>query len=150
MENPRVPGAAPGGPREHGARAGGGVIEHFSGLLAAFLAYLQARLLLAGIESKEAAIHYAMLLVWTGGALVLCFLGYIFVCIGLVFAVAYFFQDPSKWIWVMLGFGAVHFAVAIFCVLIARSKIFAPMFRETISELKKDQLWLNRLSEKPN
>jgi uncharacterized membrane protein YqjE len=113
-------------------------------------AYFQARLTLAGMESKEAAIHYAMLLAFAVGALVLCAFGYVFFVIGLVFAIAWFFEDPSKWIWVMLGVGVLHFAVAIVCVLIARAKIFVPMFRDTISELRKDQLWLSRLNEKRN
>jgi len=144
MADSKVPETNPAG--------SAGVIGHLSALVAALLLYLQARLLLLGLESKEAALHYALLVVWAGAALVLCFFGYIFLCIGCAFAIAYFFSNPSAWIWVMLGFGAVHLAIAILCVLIARGKIFAPMFRETISELKKDQLWLSRekLNEKPN
>ena len=142
MADSKVPESRPAG--------SAGVIGHFGALLAALVSYFQARLQLAGMESKEAALHYILLLVWAGAALVLCFFGYIFFCIGCVFAVACLFQDPSKWIWVLLGFGALHFAVAIFCILIARSKIFLPMFRDTINELKKDQLWLSRLNEKPN
>ncbi len=127
-----------------------GFLAHFAQLLAAVVGYLQARLTLAGMESKEAAIHYAMLVAWVVCGIVLCAFGYVFFVIGLVFAIAWFFEDPSKWIWVMLGVGVLHFAVAIFCVLMARSKIFVPMFRDTLSELKKDQLWLSRLNEKPN
>jgi len=136
-------------PEAHPAESAG-LIGHLSGVLASIASYLQARLQLAGMESKEAAVHYAMLLVWAFGALILCAFGYIFFVIGLVFAIGYFFQDPSKWIWIMLGVAVLHFAVAVFCVLVARSKIFVPMFRDTLNELKKDQLWLNRLNEKPN
>jgi len=124
-----------------------GFIGHFSALLAAILSYFHARMQLAGMESKEAALHYMMLIVWAGAALVLLFFGYIFFVIGLVFAIAWLFRDPSKWVWVLLAFGIGHFIVAIFCVLVARAKIFVPMFRDTLSELKKDQLWLTRQTQ---
>ena len=132
-------------PKVHETRpAAGGTLEHLGELFAALLGYVQARLQLAGIESKEAAIHYGILLALVAGAVFLAFFAYIFLCIGVVFAIAYFFREPSVWIWIMLGLGAAHLGVAIVFVLIARAKVFVPMFQETLGELRKDQIWLSR------
>ncbi len=144
MVDPKTPEAHPAD--------GAGFFAHGGAALAAVLSYLQARFQLAALESKEAGVHYAMLLVWAGAALVLLFFGYIFFVIALVFAVAWLLRDPSKWVWVLLAFAMGHFIVAIFCVLMARAKIFVPVFKETFSELKKDQLWLTsqKANVKPN
>jgi len=143
MPDPTIPEPYPAG-RE-------GFIGHLGALLAAILSYLRARLLLAGLESKEAALHYAMLIAWVAGALGLLLFGYIFFVIGLAFGIAWLFRDPAKWFCVLLAFGIFHFMGAIFCILMARAKIFLPMFQETLSELKKDQLWLSqKVNEKPN
>ncbi len=39
----------------------------------------------------------------------------------------------------------LHFIIALVCLLIARSRITKPMFRDTVDELKKDREWLKNL-----
>lgn len=124
-----------------------GFIEHVRALAGWLAGYLQARLQLAGLESKEALLHYLQVLAWLLVGVAVVTFGYIFLCISLVFLLAYLFN--VNWIWIMLGFGAVHFGIALVCLLMARSKLVTPMFSATISELKKDQEWLTT-SAKPS
>jgi len=39
----------------------------------------------------------------------------------------------------------VHFIVAMILLLVARSRITKPLFRATLTELKKDREWLKNL-----
>lgn len=117
-----------------------GLIEHLRFLAGSVAGYLQARLELAGIESKEAVAHYFKILALLVAGAVGAIFGYIFSCIGLVLLIAHFLH--VHWMWIILGLGAAHFLLALGCVLFARGKFFAPMFSATIHELKKDQEWL--------
>jgi len=85
------------------------------------------------MESKEAALHYMMLIVWAGAALVLLFFGYIFSSSGS--------YSPSR------GCSATRRVGVGFACLRHRAfhrghllrpqwrgpKIFVPMFRDTLS-----------------
>jgi uncharacterized membrane protein YqjE len=42
----------------------------------------------------------------------------------------------------------LHFALAVACLLIARSRMKQPMFKATALELKKDREWLKTLDKK--
>ena len=84
-------------------QAKAGLFGHLSALLAAKLAYLKARLELAGIEGKEAAIHLAIILGLAVMALVLVIFGYAFVVLALVFLIALAFGGGNAWIWVLIG-----------------------------------------------
>ena len=119
-----------------------GIFGHLSALLAAKLAYLRARLELAGLEGKEAAVHLAVILgLVAGGALALVF-GYFFFIIGLVFLIASACGGGDTWIWVALGAAALHFIGAAVLLLLAKSRLRTPMFSATLDELKQDQEWL--------
>lgn len=120
-----------------------GLFGHFSGLLAAKLGYLRARLKLAGIEGKEAAIHASIIAGLAIGALVVLVFGYFFLVIGLVFLIALAFGGGNAWIWVLLAAALLHILGAIVLLLIAKSRLSTPLFPLTLDELKKDQEWLN-------
>ncbi len=124
-----------------------GLIEHLRFLAASLVGYLQARLELAGIESKEALAHYLQILALIVAGAVIAIFGYIFFCIGLVLLIAHFAH--VHWMWIILGLGVAHFVLALVCVLLARGRLFVPMFSATISELRKDQEWL-RTPARPN
>jgi uncharacterized membrane protein YqjE len=126
---------------EHGSPRDGGFIDHLRSVIAAVTAYFGARLELAGIEAKEALIHFAILAMWVGVALAVIFFGYIFFLIGVILIVAWLLHAPPMW--VSLAAGLLHFAFAIVCFLIVRAKIGAPLFQSTINEFKKDQAWLS-------
>jgi uncharacterized membrane protein YqjE len=121
---------------------GDGFLDHLSGLIAAKLAYLRARLTLAGLEGKEAAVHYAVILGMAIGALVVAIFGYLFLVLALIFLIAWACGGGNAWIWVTLGTAILHFAGAAALVLIAKTKLSQPMFPITFGEFKKDQEWL--------
>lgn len=119
-----------------------GIFVHLSALLAAKLAYLRARLELAGLEGKEAAVHLAVILGLAAGGALALFFGYLFFIIGLVFLIAWACGGGDVWIWVTLGAAALHFIGAAVLLLIAKARLRTPMFSATLDELKQDQEWL--------
>src|SRR5262245_24073883 len=119
-----------------------GLFSHASAWLAALLGYLRARVELAGLESREAAIHGAVLLGLFVGALVLLVFAYFFLCFALVFLIAELFDDDKAWIWVTIGMALLHFGGAAGLGLWAKAKLKKPIFTATLDELRKDQQWL--------
>jgi uncharacterized membrane protein YqjE len=126
-----------------------GLFQHLSALLGAKLAYLRARLQLAGLEGREAAIHYALIVALAVGALVMATFGYFFLVIALVFLVAWACGGGNAWIWVMLGAAFFHLLVAAVLAVLAKVKLSQPMFAATLDEFRKDQQWL-KTPENPN
>ncbi|HYR59274.1 MAG TPA: phage holin family protein [Chthoniobacteraceae bacterium] len=127
----------------------GGLLSHFGTLLGAKLAYLRARLQLAGIEGKEAAIHFAIILGLAAGAALIALFGYLFFVIALVFLIAWACGGGNAWIYVMFAFALGHFGTALVLLVISKAKLAQPVFQATLSELKKDQEWLKNPA-KPN
>ena len=138
------------GPTTESSRAeNAGLFAHCTALLAAKLGYLRARLKLAGIEGKEAAVHLAIIIALALCALVALVFGYFLLVLALVFLVALAFGGGNAWIWVLLGAALLHLLGAAALVLIARIRLGAPLFPLTLEEFKKDQEWL-RNTAKPN
>ena len=119
-----------------------GLLRNFAAMLGANLAYLRARFLLIGLEGKEAAIHYAIILGCAAAALVVVVFGYLFVVLFLVFLIAAAFRSPHAWIWVTLGAAVFHLAAAAGLLLFAKARLAQPVFAATLEEFKKDQQWL--------
>ena len=126
-----------------------GIFGHLTALLAAKLAYVRARLELAGLEGREAAVHYGVILGLAIGGLIALVFGYLFAVIALVFLVAHRIGGETAWIWVMLGAAALHFIGAAVVLLIAKSRLGVPVFSASLDELKQDQEWL-KTNAKPN
>ncbi len=121
-----------------------GFVAHLRGVTAAALGYVAARAQLAGLESKEAAGHYLKIAaVLVAGALFATF-GYLFFCLGIVFAIARLFENPNAWIWVALLVALAHFGATAACAFIVREWFTAPVFTSTIAEFRKDQEWLTK------
>ena len=125
-----------------------GLFGHFSALLAAKLAYLKARLELAGIEGREAAIHLGIILGLAIGGLVLLIFGYFFLVIAVAFLIGLAFGGHT-WVWVLFGAALLHIVGAGLLLLIAKVRLGVPLFPLTLEELKKDQEWL-KTNAKPN
>ena len=119
-----------------------GIFGRLAALLGAKLAYLRARLELAGLEGKEAAVHYGIILGLAIAALVITIFGYLFFVIALVFLIAWACGGGNAWIWVTLGAAFVHFIGAALLLIVAKMKLSQPMFAATLDELRKDQQWL--------
>jgi uncharacterized membrane protein YqjE len=121
------------------AAAAPGFFAHLIDFLGAGSAYFRARLQLAGMEAKEAAVL---------ASLVVVIFGYLFLCFSLVFGVAALIGGAYTWIWVTFAFAVLHFAAVLVLLLIARSRLSEPMFAATLEEFRKDQEWLTK--QKPN
>ncbi len=126
-----------------------GFFGHASAWLGTFLAHLRVRLQLAGIESKEAAVHFGIILaLGIGGGIVLVF-GYLFLCLALVFLAAWAFGGGNAWIAVLLAMAVLHFAGAAVLLFLAKNKLGTPVFPATLDELRKDQEWLTTNARQP-
>jgi uncharacterized membrane protein YqjE len=98
-------------------------------------------------ESKSALLNVVLLVAFLAVAAMLCAVGFVFLIAGIIVLLAHALH--VSWIWVALVVALLHFVLALFCVLIARSRMTKPMFRVTAGELKKDREWLKNL-EKTN
>lgn len=125
-----------------------GLFAHGASTLAATLRYAKARLSLAGIEAREAGANYGLAAAMIAGALFIAVLGYVFLVITLVFAIAAAFDSERAWLWVMAAAALLHLAGAAALVWLASRRLSKGAFPETLAEFQKDQQWLNQLTKK--
>jgi uncharacterized membrane protein YqjE len=116
---------------------GGGIFAHLRALSSGVAGYMQARVQLAGIESKEALVHYLKIIAFVLAAIIVTVFAYVFLCIGLVFVLAWLLG--FKWMWIMLGLALLHVIGAFVCLLMARAKLRLPVFPTTVAELQRDR-----------
>ena len=115
-----------------------GLLETLRSLAASLAQFLQSRGELLARESKAAARHLLMLVVFGVAAAILSLFGYVFLIVSVVFAIAHFFG--ISWTWVALG-AAVCFLIG------ARAQVKRPMLHDTASVLKEDTKWLKNLDQ---
>lgn len=122
-----------------------GLIDNALGLLSAIVEFFEIRFALAAQESKAAALQLLILVGCVIAALALCVMGYVFLIVGAVVGIAHLLG--TSWPVVALVVALVHFIIAGALLLVARSRITKPMFRDTRDELKKDREWLKTLNQ---
>ena len=125
-----------------------GLFTHGAATLAAAVRYVKARLSLAGIEAREAGAHYGLAAVMVGAALFIAVLGYVFLVITLVFAIASAFNSDHAWLWVMAAAALLHLAGAAALLWLAMRRVGKGAFPMTLAEFQKDQQWLTQLTKK--
>ena len=130
-----------------GATSLPGFFEHASGWLGTLLAHVRVRVELAGIEGREAAVHYGVLLALAIAGFVCVIFGYLFFCLALVFLIARLFGDENAWIWVSFGMALLHAGAGAGAFFWIRMKISKQVFAATFDELRKDQEWLTATTE---
>ena len=119
------------------------MLENLLALLSALAEFFESRFALIAQESKAAALQVLILAGCLIFALLLCAMGYIFLITGVVVGLAHL--AGISWPWIALAAAAVHFIVALALLVVARSRITKPLFRNTRAELKKDREWLENL-----
>lgn len=124
-----------------------GFMRHTLAIVSAFLDYLKARLQLAGLEAKEASVHYLIIIALLIGALVVVVFGYFFVCLAVIFLIAWLCGEGAL-VWATFGMAVLHFAAAAAAAYFAKVKFADSMFTVTFDEFKKDQEWLNSQTAK--
>jgi uncharacterized membrane protein YqjE len=120
-----------------------GLLENLLALVTALAEFFESRFALVAQESKTALVQLLVILACLVLALVLCVFGYIFLLATVIVGVAHL--AGISWLWTALSAAGVHFIIALVLLLVARSRITKPVFRATISELKKDREWLKNL-----
>jgi uncharacterized membrane protein YqjE len=120
-----------------------GLLENLLALVTALAEFFESRFALVAQESKTALVQLLVILACLVLALVLCVFGYIFLVTTVIVGVAHL--AGISWLWTAFAAAGVHFIIALVLLLVARSRITKPVFRATISELKKDREWLKNL-----
>jgi len=122
-----------------------GLLDNALGLLSAIVEFFEVRFALAAQDSKAAAVQVLILVGCVIAALALGVMGYVFLIVSAVVGVAHLLG--TSWPVVALVVALVHFIIAGVLLLVARSCITKPMFRDTVDELKKDRAWLKTLDQ---
>jgi uncharacterized membrane protein YqjE len=122
-----------------------GLVNNLLAFLNALAGFLESRLALLAKESKAALVQAVLLVVCLLGALLLFAFGYVFLIASAVVGLARALQ--VSWLWVALVAAGLHFLFALICLLIARTMMTKPPFRELTAELRKDREWLKNLDE---
>ena len=133
-------GSLPRNPAGHS-----GLLDNALGLISAVVAFFESRFVLLAQESKSAAVQLLILVGCIIAALALCVMGYVFLIVSAVVCLAHLLG--TSWPVVALVVALLHFIIAGVLLLVARSRITKPMFRDSIDELKKDREWLKTLNQ---
>ena len=122
-----------------------GLLDNALGLISAVVAFFEGRFVLLAQESKTAAVQLLVLVGCVIAALALCLMGYVFLIVSAVVGLAHLLG--TSWPVVALVVALLHFIIAGVLLVVARSRITKPMFRDSIDELKKDREWLKTLNQ---
>ncbi len=123
-----------------------GLLNNLVSLANSLAGFFEARVTLFARESKGALVHLLLLAAALITALVLIGSGYVFLIVGLIFAIAH--ALGVSWVSVALCVAALHFVLAIGCVIFAKMQFTKPIFHASLQELKKDREWLKDLDRK--
>jgi uncharacterized membrane protein YqjE len=122
-----------------------GLLDNALGLLSGIVEFFEVRFAVLAQESKYAAVQVLILVGCVIAALALSVMGYVFLIVSAVVGIAHLVG--TSWPVVALVVALVHFVIAGVLLLVARSRITKPMFRDTVDELKKDRAWLKTLDQ---
>src|ERR1700724_3193764 len=114
--------------------------------VASFLTYLELRLRLLGLESKEAGVHLLVLALLLVGVLVF-FAGFlVMMLVFLLYLLTLIFH--WGWGWSALVCGGISLLIAIVAGAVIRFRIVKPVFSTTFAEFKRDREWLTHKTKK--
>jgi uncharacterized membrane protein YqjE len=132
-------------PPSHNPAGRSGLFDNALALLTAVADFFESRFALAAKESKSAALQILIMIGSLLFAGVLCVMGYVFLIVSAIVGLAHL--AGTSWPWIAFIVGLLHFIIALVLLLVARSRITKPMFRNTVDELKKDREWLRNLNQ---
>lgn len=122
-----------------------GLLNNLLALGNSLAGFFESRISLVASESKAALVHLLVLTGCVMAAGILVALGYVFLLVSAIAGLAHALH--LSWIWIALGMAALHFLLALVCILIVWSRMTKPVFRESLAELKKDREWLKNLDK---
>jgi uncharacterized membrane protein YqjE len=120
-----------------------GFIGSLVALASALADFFESRAALLATESKTALVQFLVAAVCLVAAVLFFAFGYIFLLATGVVAIAHLAN--VSWLWVALAAAGLHFLIALILLLVAGTGIKRPIFRGTLTELKKDREWLKNL-----
>jgi uncharacterized membrane protein YqjE len=120
-----------------------GFIGSLVALASALADFFESRAALLATESKTALVQFLVAAVCLVAAVLFFAFGYIFLLATGVVAIAHLAN--VSWLWVALAAAGLHFLIALIFLLVAGTGIKRPIFRGTLTELKKDREWLKNL-----
>lgn len=123
-----------------------GLGKNIKAFIASFALFLESRFKLAARESKAAIGHLVTMVICLVVALILSLLGFVYLVVFAIVGIAHLLG--VSWLWVALVVALLHFAVALFCLIIARAQMKHPILRDTTMVLKEDTEWLKNLDQK--
>jgi uncharacterized membrane protein YqjE len=126
----------------------GGLSASLRQMAIAGLSYVRARMELAGLEGKEALTRLGALLLLAAVAVTLTMVGFLLLCLALVFGIALLVGGGNAWIWVAALMGGFLLAGAWGLLRLAKGWLRDPMFPATLEEFRKDDAWLRSTAEK--
>jgi len=110
--------------------------------IASLVLYIELRVRLLALESKEAGFHLLLLGVLLVSALVLFagFLGMLIVFLLYLLMLIFHWE----WGWSALACAGMSLIISIIAAVIFRFQIIKPLYPTTFAEFKKDREWLSR------
>jgi uncharacterized membrane protein YqjE len=120
-----------------------GLLQNLLALTSALADFFESRFALLAEESKAALVQLLVLAICLIVALILFGFGCVFLIASAVVGLAHL--AGISWLWTALMAAGAQFIIALVLLLVARSRMTKPLFRATISELKKDREWLKNL-----
>jgi uncharacterized membrane protein YqjE len=136
---------ASAGARVYNPAGHAGLIDNAIGLISALFAYVETRAALLAVESKAMLLQLVAVVAFALAALIAIIFGYIFILASLIVGIAH--SIGVSWTWIALGVGLLHIALAVVCVLLAKTKLTGRLYPDTRAELKRDQQWLKSLGK---
>ena len=120
-------------------------LESLQDLAASFLRYLELRLQLLGLESRETG-NQLLILALLFVSVLVCFGG--FVIMSVVFLLYLMMLILHwEWGWSALALGGVLLLISIGMAVIFRFTTAKPFFPATLAELQKDREWLKHITK---
>jgi uncharacterized membrane protein YqjE len=122
------------------AASGPSLLDSIREFVAFFVHYLELRLQLLGLESRETGFHLLLLALLFVSTLI-CFGGFV---IMLVVFLLYLMMLTLhwEWGWSALAVAGVLLVISIGMAIIFRFRIAKPFFPATLAEFQKDREWL--------
>ena len=120
-------------------------LESLQDLAASFLRYLELRLQLLGLESRETG-NQLLILALLFVSVLVCFGGFV---VMLVVFLLYLMMLILhwEWGWSALALGGVLLLISIGMAVIFRFRIAKPLFPATLAEFQKDREWLKHTTK---
>jgi uncharacterized membrane protein YqjE len=120
-------------------------LDSIQDLVACFVRYLELRLQLLGLESRETGFHLLILALLFVSVLV-CFGG--FVIMSVVFLLYLMMLILHwEWGWSALALGGVLLLFSTGMAVIFRFRVVKPFFPATLAEFQKDREWLKHTTK---